>query len=60
MGFSRAVRLRTAGSLGMVVVDGDIQVLLLLELNAGERDDETLRGSITIKDRSEHSSLLLS
>lgn len=60
MGFSRVVRLRTAGSLGMVVDDGDIQVLLLLELKAGERDDETLRGSITIKDRSEHSSLLLS
>lgn len=60
MGFSRVVRLRTAGSLGIVVVDGDIQVLLLLELKAGERDDGILRGSITIKDRSEHSSLLLS
>lgn len=60
MGFSRVVRLRTAGSLGIVVVDSDTQLLLLLELKAGERDDETLRGSITIKDRSEHSSLLLS
>lgn len=60
MGFSRVVRLRTAGSLGIVVVDDDRQVLLLLELKAGERDNETLRGSITIKDRSEHSSLLLS
>lgn len=60
MGFSRVVRLRTAGSLGIVVVDDDRQVVLLLELKAGEWDDETLRGSITIKDRSEHSSLLLS